>query len=520
MSIFTRRSFLQTTAAGAACGLWAPRQGLAQSAPATVKRGGTLTAAIFADPLTFDPHFTGNVQGRAATRAIHDTLLRVNAQGRLAPGLAESWEQPDDKTIVLKLRANLKFHDGTPLDAAAVKFNIDRIRDPKTTAAGGIRAGELTELDTIEVVDARTFKLTLKSSFSAFLFPFADVTGCVGSPAAFQKWGADYGLHPAGAGPFKLAEYAKDSRTVLEKNADYWDKGKPHLDRVVLRPVPTDSTRLAELRAGGVQFAEALPLQDIPRLRQAKEIVVSEKVGFRWEYFGFNMADAYPGKAKKFRQAFQWAIDREALHQVAYFGTGSIGYDGILPGSPFHDPNYKPFKRDMSKAKKLIEESGINTPVAIKAPLQTDPVKQRAGQLFQATAAELGVKVEIEQIDSAGYRDQLRAGKMPIDLFGWWGYRPDPDQYLGILLHSAGSYAKYHSYNNPEMDKLIIAERGARTEAERRKTFRQLAELMNDDAVYVPWHYGSDFKGLSPKVKGFVHAQDAITQFELIWLES
>lgn len=518
--MFDRRSLLLASAGAGAAGLVVPRRSRAQQAAATVKQGGTLTAAIFADPLTFDPHLTGNIQGRAATRAIHDSLLRVNAEGRLAPGLVESWEQPDPRSFVLKLRAGLKFHDGTPLDAAAVKFNIDRIRDPSVAGGGGVRAGEITELDAVEVIDAQTFRMTLKRPFAAFLFPFTDVTGSIASPAALQRWGMDYGLHPSGAGPFKLVSYAKDDRTVLEKNPDYWDRGKPYLDRLVLRPVPTDSTRLAELRAGGVQFAEALPLQDIPRLRQAREIVVSEKVGFRWEYFGFNCADAYPGRSQKFRQAFQWAIDREALHRAAYFGTGSIGYDGILPGSPFHDPAYKPFTRDLNKAKRLIEESGISMPVTIKAPLQPDPVKQRAGQIFQAMAAELGVKVEIEQIDSAGYRNELRAGKLAIDLFGWWGYRPDPDQYLAILLQPSGSYAKYNSYDNPRMDVLIRGQREATTEAERRSYFRQMSEQMNEDAAYVPWHYSSDFKGLHPKVRGFVHAQDGITDFQDIWIDS
>ncbi len=515
--MITRRLLLNS-AASAAGGLLLPRGAFAQ-APATIKRGGTLTVAIFADPLSFDPHFTGNLQGRAAVRAIHDTLIRVNEEGRLAPGLAESWEQPDDKTFVLKLREGLKFHDGTPLDAAAVKYNIDRIRDPKTAAASGIRAGEITTLDTVEVVDARTVKLTLKSPFAAFLVPFTDVTGSIGSPTAMEKWGFDYSLHAAGAGPFKLVEYQKDGRTVLEKNPDYWDKGKPYLDRVVLRPIPTDSTRLSELRAGGVDMAEALPLQDIQRLRASKEIIVSEKVGYRWEYFGFNLQNEYPGKSKKFRQAFQYAIDREALHQVAYFGTGSIGYDGILPGSPYFDPNYKPYKRDMDMAKRLLDESGISRPVSIMAPLQPDPVKQRAGQVFQAIASELGVKVQIEQIDSAGYRNTLAAGKLPIDLFGWWGYRPDPDQYLAILLHSTGSYARYNGYSNPKMDELIVAQRTARNEADRRKIFRQISDVMNDDAAYVPWHYGSDFKGLAPKVKGFVHWQDAIISFQDIYLE-
>jgi peptide/nickel transport system substrate-binding protein len=152
--------------------------------------------------------------------------------------------------------------------------------------------------------------------------------------------------------------------------------------------------------------------------------------------------------------------------------------------------------------------------------LQPDPVKQRAAQIFQATADKLGIKIEIQQVDSAGYRSSLQGGTMPIDLQGWWGYRPDPDQYLAILLNSSGSYAKFHGYKNPDMDKLIDAQRGAASEDERRKMFRQISDLMNDDAVYVPWHYSSDFKGLHPKVKGFVHAQDGITQFQDVWLET
>ncbi len=509
--MITRRTVLggAVALAGAAS---RTRRGLAQSVPAVQRPGGTLTVAIFADPLTFDPHLAGNLQGRGACRAIHDTLLTIDQDGRLSPGLAESWEQPDDKTIVLHLREGVAFHDGTAFDAAAVKYNIDRIRSGKLGAAA-IRAGEITTLDTVEVPDASTVVLHLKSPFSAFLFPFTDMVGCIGSPTAFERWGADYGLHPAGTGPFKLAEYLKDAQTVLERNGAYWMQGRPLLDRLVLRPIPTDSTRLAELRAGGVQIAEALPLQDIGRLRQAGEFVVSERLGFRWEYFGLNLHEEYPGRSKPLRQAFQWAIDREALHRVAYFGTGSIGYDGILPGSPFHDPNYRPFRYDPDRAKRLIEQSGLSTPIVFQAPLQPDPVKQRAAQVLQANIAALGIKVEIQQVDTAGYGAALRSGKLSIDLQGWWGYRPDPDQYLAILLGSWGSYAKYNAYNNPQMDALIHGEQAAGGEAERRQLFRQVSELMNEDAAYVPWHYSSDFKGLSPKVRGFVHAPDGIIDF-------
>lgn len=490
---------------------------VALARPAIAASGASLSVAIFADPLSFDPHLTGNVQGRAATRAIHDALFTVDQDGRLAPGLVEKWEQPDRKTYVFHLRQGVRFHDGTPFDAAAVKFNIDRIFDKKL---GSIRAGELSAMESISVVDPHTLRLTLKYPFSAFLFPLTDVSGCIGSPTAMEKWKQEYGLHPAGTGPFKMVEYLKDAHTTLKKNGDYWQKGHPLLDQLTLRPIPIDTTRLAELQAGGVQIAEALPLQDIKRIRQMPNIIVSERVGFRWEYFGFDLKPDYPGRSKPFRQAFQWAIDREALHHVAYFGTGAIGYDGILPGSPFFDKNYKPFTYDPDKAKRLIEQSGLSSPIVLEAPLQPDPVKQRAAQVFQANAETIGVQVKIVQVDSAGYRSQLAAGTMATDLQGWWGYRPDPDQYLAILLGTNGSYAKYNGYSNPEMDKLIMAERESDSEAERRAMFRKMSDLMNEDAAYVPWHYTSDFKGLSKRVQGFVHPADGIIDFRTISLSA
>ena len=160
----TRRDFLKYSAAASASGLLP----FSMKAPAAVKSGSSLSVAIFADPLTFDPHLAGNLQGRATTQAIHDTLLTVDKDGRLAPNLAQ-------------------------------------IRNPDT---GSIRGGEIGTLDTVEVVDSHTIKLTLKNAFAAFLFPLIDVSGCIASPTALEKWGKDYGLHPAGTGPFKAARDA------------------------------------------------------------------------------------------------------------------------------------------------------------------------------------------------------------------------------------------------------------------------------------------------------------------------
>ena len=441
----------------------------------------------------------------------------MDRQGQLAPDLAEAWEQPDDRTYLIHVRPGMKFHDGTPIDAEAVRVNLERVRDPRTKS---LRGGEVGTIDTVETLSARTLRIRLKVPFAAFLFPLSDMAGCIASPAALQRWGADYGMHPVGGGPFRFVEYRKDGHTVLEKNPGYWQAGKPLLDRVVLRPIPVDSSRLAELRSGGVQLCEGLPMQDIRRLRQSPEIVVSEKVGFRWQHFAFNCRPQYPGSSQKFRQAFQWAIDREALRQVVYFGTGSVAYDGVLPGSPFFDPEYRPFSHDLERARRLMDESGVKTPVAMKTPLREDPVMLRAAQVLKDTAEKLDVKLEIELVDAAASQARIAQGTNPLNIQGWWGYRPDPDQYLYTLLHSTGTWARYFGYANPKMDALLEAERAARATAERRRIFRAISELMNEDAPYVSWHFGSDFKGLSPKVEGFVHYQDSLVLYEDISLRS
>ncbi|MBB3064521.1 ABC transporter substrate-binding protein [Limibacillus halophilus] len=511
--MFTRRQFVKAGVAGVAGGMLLP--GFARPAIAA-SRGGTLRVALTADPLSFDPHLTGNLQGRGATQAIHDTLFGISETGELAPMLVESWEQPDNRTYLLHLRSGVRFHDGTPFNAEAVIYNIERIRNPDTKS---IRAGEIKALDTIEAIDDLTIKMVLQYPFAAFLFPFTDVAGCIGSPTAFEKYGVGKsGLNPVGTGPFKLVSYSQDTETVMERNGDYWDDGKPYIDRLILRPIPTDSTRLTELETGGVDIAEGLPLQNIAPLREKADIIVSERVGFQWEYFGFNAKEGFPFSNHKLRQAFQWLIDREALHQAAYFGTGSIGFSGILPGHPFHDPTYRPYSFNMDMAKKLLDESGVGS-AEITAYLRPEPIKQRAAQIVQAMAADVGIKINLEQVDYANHRAKLRSGDLPMDMHGWWGYRPDPDQYLNILLSSDGSYAEFHGYNNPAMDELFRSQRAETDQAKRRAYFRKIVEMMNEDAIYVPWHYSSDFKGLSPKVKGFRHAADSIIQYKYLSLE-
>lgn len=474
------------------------------------KRSEPIIGALTADPRTLDPGATTGINGREATRAVFDALIDIDEAGNPLPNLAERWEQPDQKTYVFQLRQGVKFHDGTAFDAEAVKAHFDYHLDP---ANKSLRRGEITSIDAVTVVDANTVRIALKAPFAAFLAPLADLTGFIESPTARQRSGADFGLQPVGTGPFKMVEYQKDVHTVLERNPDYWRQGFPKADRVTLRSIPANSTRLTEVRTGGVHITTDPPFQDVQALRTSSDIVLSEKPGFSWEYMMFNQQTELGGNAA-FRQAFNWALDREAIHNVVYFSTGNIAYDPLWPGTPFHDPSYKPFTRDVAKATSLIAAAGLKPPVTLEIGLLTDPVKQKLAQVVQQNLEEIGVRLTFKPVDQASLTSQINAGDYVFDLaWGRSGYRPDPDQYISPLTQSGGSF-NIARYSNPAVDQLLTEERASFDAAKRREIFRKLADLMNEDAVYLSYHYGADFKIHTPSLRGFVHRQDGLIRYD------
>jgi len=454
---------------------------------------------------------------RRIGRTVYNALVDVDERGNVQPELVESWEQPDDRTYLLKLRRGVKFHDGTDFNAEAVKFHFDRHLDPTVKS---IRAGELATVESTSIVESHTVKVALKQPFAPFLAALFDWSGFVVSPAAVQKWGQEYGLHPVGTGPFKFVEYAKDQHTIVERNPEYWEAGLPRLERITFRPIPVDSTRLTELRSGGVHVAEDLPLQDVPRLRDMSEIALSIKDGFRFDYFHF-VSDKEPyATNKKLRQAVNWALDREAILQGAFFGVGAVGYQPFFPGTAYHDPSFHPYTQDLDKAKQLLQESGVPSPIRWEISVTPDPVKQRVTQVVQAQLAEIGIELEIKQLDNAARTDLVRSGNYTFDTaFGWWGYRPDPDQYLSTLMFSQ-SNNNYGHIKDSRIDELLAKGRAVLSLDERRSIYRQLRDIVSEDSIYLYYWEGPNIKGLSPKVRDFQHMPDSIIRYQRISLES
>jgi peptide/nickel transport system substrate-binding protein len=249
------------------------------------------------------------------------------------------------------------------------------------------------------------------------------------------------------------------------------------------------------------------------------EFKLSERAGARFYRTRWNMDDKF-GSSLEFRQALNWLIDREAIHKAVFFDTGTIGYDAFLPGTPFYDPNYKPFTRDLDKAKALLDKANVPSPREFTIFPGQDSVGQKLAQIYQANFSEVGINVTLQTEDDASWTARLDRGEWVHELrsTSWFGWRPDPAQYAGTLYHSASTYYSTGKLKDAETDQLITDGEAEYDQAKRYQIYRKLADRLNEVATTCFFQLGADFKGIAPSVQGFVHMPDIITRYKTISL--
>ncbi|HEX7041189.1 MAG TPA: ABC transporter substrate-binding protein [Trueperaceae bacterium] len=493
----------------------------AVAALAWAQEGGTLTIVAAEEPDTLDPQKTSTAITGAIMRYAGDTLLTKDLDNAYADGLASSWSASEDGlTWTFELKPGATFHDGSPLDAEAVRASILRAKDPATQSP---IAGNLFEpVETIEVVDADTLRITLDRPFAPFLDNLTDPRAAIVNVAAAQEMGDDFGRTPVLSGPWRVAEWVSGDRIVLERNPDYaWGPsytsgGAPSIERIVFRVIPESATQVAALETGEVDVLPNIPPTDVERLRNDERFnVVSflrKGVGL---FLEFNTQRA-PFDDLRVRQALNYAIDPEVVLQVALRGLGQVAH-GVLPPSIWgywegiedYDPGYDP-----ERALELLAEAGwtrsgdgplTKDGVPFRFTLFTAPIDTwtRSAQIVQAQLAEIGIDMQIQTYEFGTLLENLMAGEHDADFMGYTYTNPDIVQ---LWFHSSniGTGLAHSHFPSEELDALIEASRTETDEARRLETYAEIQRYISDQALWVPLWTNENFIAMSSRVSGAV----------------
>ena len=474
----------------------------------------TLRFGLAEDPDVLDPTLARTFVGRIVFAALCDKLFDIDEKLAIVPQLATSYEwSADNKALTIKLRPGVTFHDGEKFDAAAAKFNIERHK----TMAGSNRRGELAPVASVDIVDPMTVRLNLSAPFAPLLAQLADRAGMMVSPKAAQAAGDKFGANPVCSGPFKLVERVAQDRIVLERYPNYWNKGEIHFDRVVYLPIVDSTARLASLRAGQLDIIERLLPSDVPLVQADPKLKLARITEIGYQGITLNvgkseLAQKTPiGRDPRVREAFELALDREGIVQVAMDGEADVGNQWVAPTNAFYAKNMPIPKRDVARAKALLAEAGAPNPtVTLMTPTTTEA--QKIAPVVQAMAKEAGFDVKIQSTEFATSLDLADKGQFEAYVLAWSG-RADPDGNI-YSFDACKQPLNYAGYCKLEVDELLNKSRTQRDMGERRKTFEQLASIALKDRpiVYLYhrhwlWAYTSKLAGLRTIPDGLVRVQ-------------
>ena len=464
---------------------------------------GVLVVGQIAEPKSLDPAAVTAVNDFRILMNIYDGLVSYkDGTLEVEPALAKSWTISDDGTVyTFKLREGVEFHDGTPFNAEAVKYNFDRMLDenhPQHDTGPFPLAFFFSAVENIEAVDDLTVKFTLNAPYAPFLSNLAYPTGLLVSPDAVKEYGTDYGRHPAGTGPFRFEEWESNAKVVVVRNDDYWED-PAKLEAVVFRPITDANTRVAELMAGGIDLMVEVPPDSLTQLAGDGNFNVYEQAGPHLWFLILNMKEG-PFKDKKVRQAVNYAIDKKALVENVLQGTAEVATGPTPPAFAWaYNEQLQPYPHDIEKAKQLIKEAGaegaeVTFYVTEGGSGMLDPIPM--GAAIQADLSKIGLTVKIETYEWNTFLGKVNPGlegKADMAEMAWMTNDPDTLPYLALRTDAWPEKGGFNSgyYSNPEVDRLLEEARTSTDQDERAKLYREMQEIVYDDA---PWAFIANWK--------------------------
>ncbi len=469
----------------------------------------TLRIALREDADLLDPTLARSYVGRIVFAGLCDKLFDLNEKLEIVPQLALSHEWADPVTLILHLRPNVTFHNGEPVDAAAVKYTLER----HLTMTGSFRRPEISSIDRVEIIDPLTVRLVLKTPSAPLLTQLTDRAGMILPPKATGAAGKDFARAPICSGPFKFNERVAQDRVVLDRFPAYWDANNIHFDKVIYQPMQESAVLLANLRSGTIDMAERVLPTDVAQVKADPKLRIVMTPALRYDAITFNLdngprAKSAIGQSKSLRQAFEAAIDRQALVDVVFSGMYAPTAQALPASSPFYAASLPPPPRDLARAKALVKESGLPTPIAVQMNVPNTPESAQAAEVIQAMVKEAGFDLKIDLIEFAASLQAATRGEFESWLIGWSG-RADPDGNLFQFVVTGASQNDGH-YSNKDIDQALADARQTIDPAMRRRYYETAVRQIHEDNPLIYLWAPVNIVGLSAKVTGFRPVPDGM----------
>jgi peptide/nickel transport system substrate-binding protein len=475
-------------------------------------QANVLVFAQGADPRGLDPAFVDDGESMKVMNQVYEGLVRYKAGNstEIQPSLATEWTvSPDGKEITFKLRQGVKFHDGTPFNAQAVKINFDRQLPPLRKDDMPYADFTFAGVTKVEAVDDYTVKITLAEPSAPFLANLAmGIAAPIVSPEAIKKYGDKLMENPVGTGPYKFVKWDKGQQLELVAFDGYWGD-KPKMSKVIFKFTKENSVRASDLMTGAVDIIDGIDTNDVKML-ESKGMIVEKADGMNINYMGFYTYKK-PFDNLALRKAITMAVNRQNLVDYLYQGYAKVP-NSLLPSFiPGYSKDVKPYDYNPEEAKKLLVEAGYPngfefTVITYSNPRPYNPVNgDKLAAAVQADLAKIGVKMNIKSYPWKEFKDVLKNGEGDAFFYGWNGDNGDADNFL-MLLETAQIKGSLNAskYSNSKLDTLIAQGRIETDNTKRNAIYAEAQKLVVEDAPWILISHGVDMKAHRPNVKGVV----------------
>jgi peptide/nickel transport system substrate-binding protein len=445
---------------------------------------GELIIGYQSDAQSLDPRRSRITPDRRVNGLIHSALLRATSKGLVAD-LATSWEVRNPTTYVVKLRNNVRFHDGSAVTSADVKFTYDTMRDPQFASPD---LGTFSVISEIETPDPTTVIFRLKEPRASFL---AELWRGIVSKRQAEAEPNAANLRPIGSGPYRFVEWVPNTRIVLEAHANYFE-GRPGFSKITFVPITDNAVRALQVESGVVDVIWTGVVPELARMKKNSALTVYEVKGAQADFIQIN-ADRGALRDVRVRRALSFGINRQEISQVVYFGLASPGASPILPSSSFHEKNVEQFAYNPSRAKALLAEAGVSN-LTVELEHLAEATTSQYSQVFQNQLARIGVNVTLKPREAATIIRDWSSGNYDMISFQL-GPAPDPDAVLYRRFHSSAIVPKdvNANYRNPELDRLLDAARAESDQTKRKSLYSQAQKIIVRDVPILILSFKSEY---------------------------